>query len=71
MGQNDVTNSLDPSAVMADIGKVFDTHGVPEQLRLGMLIGLVAGALNEQGHDDKLVKEIIAKAVDTAMATGR
>ena len=70
MGRNDVTNSLDPGAVMADIGKVYDTHGVPEQLRLGMLIGLVASALTSQGHSDDKVKEIIAKAVDTALASG-
>jgi uncharacterized protein YejL (UPF0352 family) len=66
-----MSKQLDPGALVADIAAVFERHKVPEQLRLGILIGISAGALKDQGHSDELVKQIIAKAVNAAMASGR
>ncbi len=64
------THNLEPGVLMKDISAVFDRHRVPEQLRLGVLIGISARALKDQGHSDELVKQIIAKAVGTALASG-
>ena len=61
---------LDPNVLMTDIGAVMGKHGVPPQLRLGLLIGLAANALKSQGHSDDQVKTIVSKALDSALTAG-